>query len=45
MGGHQPKKIAGDRCALLLQRCQAAEDITLRGLGAELGKRGLAAVD
>jgi putative transposase len=40
MGGHRPKKIAGDHREWLLLRCRAA-DFTLRGLVAELGDRGL----
>jgi putative transposase len=40
MGGHRPKKIAGEHRESLLVRCRAA-DFTLRGLVAELGERGL----
>jgi len=40
MGGHKPRKIAGDHRAWLIQRCQSA-DFTLRGLVAELAKRDL----
>ena len=40
MGGHKPRRIAGDHRAWLIQRCQSA-DFTLRGLVAELGERGL----
>lgn len=40
MGGHRPKKIAGEHRERLLVRCRAAE-FTLRGLVAELGERGL----
>ena len=40
MGGHRPKKIAGEHREWLLRRCRAAE-FTLRGLVAELGDRGL----
>jgi putative transposase len=40
MGGHRPKKIAGEHRAWLLQRCLGA-GFTLRGLVAELGERGL----
>jgi putative transposase len=40
MGGHRPKKIAGEHREWLLVRCRAAE-FTLRGLVAELGDRGL----
>ena len=40
MGGHRPKKIAGEYRVWLLQRCLGA-DFTLRGLVAELGERGL----
>jgi putative transposase len=41
MGGHKPRKIGGDHRAWLLVRCRE-QDFTLRGLVAELGKRGLA---
>ena len=40
MGGHRPKKIAGEHRDWLLLRCRAA-DFTLRGLVVELGERGL----
>ncbi len=40
MGGHRPKKIAGEHREWLLRRCRAAE-FTLRGLVAELGDHGL----
>jgi putative transposase len=40
MGGHKPRKIAGDHRAWLIQRCQSA-DFTLRGLVAELSARDL----
>lgn len=40
MGGHKPRKIAGDHRAWLITRCQSA-DFTLRGLVAELAERGL----
>lgn len=40
MGGHKPRKIAGDHRAWLIQRCQSA-DFTLRGLVAELFERDL----
>jgi putative transposase len=38
MGGHKPRKIAGDHRTWLIQRCQSA-DFTLRGLVAELAER------
>ena len=41
MGGHRPKKIAGEHRGWLLMRCRAA-DFTLRGLVIELAERGLA---
>jgi putative transposase len=40
MGGHRPKKIAGEHRDWLIARCRTA-DFTLRGLVAELGDRGL----
>jgi putative transposase len=40
MGGHKPKKIAGDHRVWLLARCRE-RDFTLRGLVAELAERGL----
>jgi len=40
MGGHKPRKIAGDHREWLLGRCRE-RDFTLRGLVAELGERGL----
>ena len=40
MGGHRPKKIAGEHRDWLIARCRAA-DFTLRGLVAELGDRDL----
>jgi putative transposase len=40
MGGHRPKKIAGEHRDWLIARCRTA-DFTLRGLVAELGERGL----
>jgi transposase len=40
MGGHRPKKIAGEHRLWLLERIKAG-DFTLRGLAAELGARGL----
>ena len=40
MGGHRPKKLAGEYRDWLLQRCRDS-DFTLRGLVAELAQRGL----
>jgi putative transposase len=40
MGGHKPKKIAGEHREWLIVRC-GDRDFTLRGLVAELGERGL----
>lgn len=40
MGGHRPKKIAGEHRDWLIKRCRE-EDFTLRGLVAELAARGL----
>ena len=40
MGGHKPKKIAGEHRFWLLQRIKVG-DFTLRGLVAELAERGL----
>ena len=40
MGGHKPRKIAGEHRAWLLARC-GDRDFTLRGLVVELGERGL----
>ena len=40
MGGHKPKKIAGEHRVWLLGRMKE-RDFTLRGLVAELGERGL----
>jgi putative transposase len=40
MGGHKPRKIAGEHRVWLLARCRE-RDFTLRGLVAELGERGL----
>jgi putative transposase len=40
MGGHKPKKIAGEHRAWLVARCRE-RDFTLRGLVAELSDRGL----
>ena len=40
MGGHKPKKIAGEYRVWLLARCRE-RDFTLRGLVAEFGERGL----
>lgn len=40
MGGHKPRKIAGQHRAWLIARCRAG-DFTLRGLVAELAERGL----
>jgi len=40
MGGHKPKKIAGEHRLWLLQRIKEG-DFTLRGLVAELAGRGL----
>ena len=40
MGGHRPKKIAGEHREWLLVRCRAV-DFTLRGLVSELAERGL----
>ena len=40
MGGHKPRKIAGEHRDWLITRCQAG-DFTLRGLVAELAERGL----
>jgi putative transposase len=40
MGGHRPKKIAGEHRDWLIRRCRE-EDFTLRGLVAELAGRGL----
>jgi len=42
MGGHRPKKIAGEHRDWLLQRTKEG-DFTLRGLVAELAERGLKA--
>jgi len=41
MGGHRPKKIAGEYRAWLLDRIRGAKDFTLRGLVVELAERGL----
>ena len=41
MGGHKPRKIAGDHRLWLVARCRERA-FTLRGLMAELGERGLA---
>jgi len=40
IGGHRPKKLAGEYRDLLLRRCQERE-FTLRGLIDELADRGL----
>lgn len=40
MGGHRPKKIAGEHRDWLIQRCRE-QDFTLRGLVAEFAARGL----
>jgi transposase len=40
MGGHKPKKIAGEHRIWLLQRIKE-RDFTLRGLVVELAERGL----
>ncbi|MCQ9154003.1 transposase [Acidomonas methanolica] len=40
IGGHRPRKIAGEHRDWLIARCGAA-DFTLRGLVAERGERGL----
>jgi putative transposase len=40
MGGHKPKKSAGEHRDGLIKRCRE-EDFTLRGLVAELADRGL----
>ncbi len=40
MGGHKPRKIAGEHRDWLIARCQAS-DFTLRGLVTELAGRGL----
>jgi putative transposase len=40
MGGHRPKKIAGDWGTWLLERCRERA-FTLRGLVSELAERGL----
>ena len=40
MGGHKPRKIAGEHRLWLVARCRE-RDFTLRGLVAELGERGL----
>ena len=40
MGGHKPKRIAGEHRFWLLQRIKV-DDFTLRGLVAELAERGL----
>jgi transposase len=40
MGGHKPKKIAGEHRRWLMQRIKE-RDFTLRGLVAELAERGL----
>ena len=40
MGGHKPKKIAGEHRLWLLQRIKGG-DFTLRGLVVELAERGL----
>jgi putative transposase len=40
VGGHKPRKIAGDHPEWLLGRCRE-RDFTLRGLVAELGELGL----
>jgi transposase len=40
MGGHKPKKIAGEHRLWLLQRIRE-RDFTLRGLVSELAERGL----
>ena len=40
MGGHRPKKIAGDWRSWLLERCRERA-FTLRGLVGELAERGL----
>lgn len=40
IGGHKPRKIAGEHRDWLIQRCRD-KDFTLRGLVAELSERGL----
>jgi transposase len=40
MGGHKPRKIAGQHREWLIARCRAG-DFTLRGLVGELAERGL----
>lgn len=40
MGGHKPRKIAGQHRDWLIERCRSA-DFTLRGLVAELAERDL----
>jgi transposase len=40
IGGHKPRKIAGEYREWLIARCRAA-DFTIRGLVAELADRGL----
>ena len=40
MGGHKPKKLAGEHRVWLVARCRE-RDFTLRGLVAELAARGL----
>jgi len=40
MGGHKPRKIAGEHRDWLLVRCRSG-GFTLRGLVAELAQRGL----
>jgi len=40
MGGHRPKKIAGEHRDWLIERCRD-KDFTLRGLVAEFAGRGL----
>lgn len=40
IGGHRPRKIAGEHRDWLVQRCRE-RDFTLRGLVAELSERGL----
>lgn len=44
MGGHKPRKIAGDHRVWLLDRCRSA-DFTLRGLVAELAAHRALKVD
>ena len=40
MGGRRPKKLVGEHCDWMLQRCRE-RDFTPRGLVGELAERGL----